>query len=476
MVSRKDIEKVRKNIQKKKNDAALKRKATAAINDHIKSENVFKKDSAPKARKAFRDTKLGQFFCKNPLKLIKDYLKKTELAKINLPGKDYVMPFHTRRKLIRASVAVAPLLIMGGVGVIKGEKAEDKLQNQSHTIAVENSTSAKNTLTASNITLNKDTISFEDAVKQIKISSEEITQNLAYRLIGEDLKTSGPYLTKDKAIEAAKGEFAKLMIEEKANTLANFDLSNRTLSAEELQMIKPCALGDKVVNQARKRVKSPRGGGQCLVGVRDWILSPCGIKLNARGSAYKAIDALRKHEGYMEIKCDIKNLDKLPRGCIVVWDRGTGNTRNGHISVSDGAHECSDGRWSTRKSLHKVDRYTGKVTGTYGGFYVFAPNTYTMAQDLTQSLYAENRASEDVTNQIAKKHNLMVATPPLHLEHITLWHNYMNKDNRNLLTDTNKSAYENVTSSEMLSQNNTKKTKKINTNLTKRNVNRGNRA
>jgi len=97
--------------------------------------------------------------------------------------------------------------------------------------------------------------------------------------------------------------------------------------------------GDAIADFAEKYATG--NGGQCYAYVAD-ALDRAGIRLSGM-SAYMAANQLARHPKVREIRGIRSNgLTSLPKGTIVVWNRGEGHC-NGHISISLGnGEEASD--------------------------------------------------------------------------------------------------------------------------------------
>lgn len=101
----------------------------------------------------------------------------------------------------------------------------------------------------------------------------------------------------------------------------------------------------KTAESVANKINTP---GLCLKGVND-TLQAMGLPTHRRPSAYMALDDFRKDPHFKEVQVSASQLDKLPAGAVVIWDKGQ-NLPHGHISVALG-----DGREASsrvRKQLH----------------------------------------------------------------------------------------------------------------------------
>lgn len=114
------------------------------------------------------------------------------------------------------------------------------------------------------------------------------------------------------------------------------------------------ALAKKGRIAARRR----NSRGRCLAGVGD-ALQLAGYAPTRRPSAYMAAGVLARNNDFKEIKVSRDKLDKLPPGCIIVWDK-TNQQAHGHIAITQGnGRETSD--------------HAGNLIKLKGGFRVFVP-------------------------------------------------------------------------------------------------------
>lgn len=165
---------------------------------------------------------------------------------------------------------------------------------------------------------------------------------------------------------AAKIELSKREDAEKANAIKK-DLKLDPMAEYNVEA------GEKLKDAAL----TTRGTtGLCLAGVHESLMEAYGLNMKLPfGSAYMATEYFRGNvEGYEEVAQHFKevevaeeDLNSLPAGAIVVWDKGGNSSvsaagkEHGHISISLG-----DGRESS-------DHIQNQITGRGVKFYVFIP-------------------------------------------------------------------------------------------------------
>lgn len=170
------------------------------------------------------------------------------------------------------------------------------------------------------------------------------------------------------------------------NTVENFDISNHKFTADELSMIEPCDLGEKIKSVAYKTAKKnkPQEGEQtyCLRRVKQ-ILANNGINLEADRFAYRAIEGLQNSSEFIEIKCDLKDFSNLPEGAVMVFDKG--KAPYGHIGIVSNGKDCSDYAYGIRTTR-----------GSFGKAHAFVLKSSKFAPELTQKLCQEGALKEEV--------------------------------------------------------------------------------
>lgn len=114
------------------------------------------------------------------------------------------------------------------------------------------------------------------------------------------------------------------------------------------------ALGRRLAAAARREATDGDSqGGWCSRDVRV-AMEAAGIKGIPRGDAWTKAAALAKHPRFQEVRVPKSQLDRLPPGAVVVWDRGP-NSRYGHVSIALGnGMEASD---LLRKQAHMDTPY-----------------------------------------------------------------------------------------------------------------------
>lgn len=186
-----------------------------------------------------------------------------------------------------------------------------------------------------------------------------------------------------------------ILIAEKKNILANFDLSNRTFSADELQMIGQCEQSERLQKIARKTAKSrrPAQGEQtyCLGGVKR-ILAQENITLDAQRFAYRAVNGLQNNEHFVEIDTQTRNFNALPDATVIAWEKGT--TSYGHIAMKIGQKEYCDFVYNLRTNHRRGN--SGQV---YGKGHTFVLKDMTLDKELLKTLIREGRLDQSMQKQ-----------------------------------------------------------------------------
>lgn len=106
-------------------------------------------------------------------------------------------------------------------------------------------------------------------------------------------------------------------------------------------------MGQRLASFAERNANGP--GGRCYQWVAD-ALDREGVNLSGM-SAYMAADQLARNPKFREVQVPAEQLDKLPAGAVVVWNKG-GGRRHGHISIALG-----DGREASDRVLPQIKNY-----------------------------------------------------------------------------------------------------------------------
>lgn len=217
-------------------------------------------------------------------------------------------------------------------------------------------------------------------------------------------------------------EIAQMMIENGELEIANFNLKNYSLSAEEMEMITPCERGKKLLRSVDGVVKflSTQKEGKCLSGIQ-MLWSNIKTEVETDRHAYTAIDGMRKNSNFVEIKCDIKDFSKAPDGMFMVWEKGT--SASGHIGVKKGLNEYSDRKRGLKKSNNRGS--TGQV---YGPHREFVLSSYTVTPELLVSFVSKGLLKPEVRQEkFAELRNQKQDVKMQYLANISPF-GYFNKD------------------------------------------------
>lgn len=135
--------------------------------------------------------------------------------------------------------------------------------------------------------------------------------------------------------------------------------SSSAVSKVSAKDVKGSAWGKALAADAEANATG--SGGWCFKYVRQ-ALERHGVTGVGGASAYMAADQLARNSNFKEISVSESDLSKLPAGYVVVWNRGSGASRqHGHICISLG-----DGR--------EASDVIRKMTQGYGtSFRVFQP-------------------------------------------------------------------------------------------------------
>jgi hypothetical protein len=123
---------------------------------------------------------------------------------------------------------------------------------------------------------------------------------------------------------------------------------NTKTNIDTLQKSYNPTLGNKLANIAYKVATGKNTSGMCYRGVKD-SLKTAGIDNGSvvGGSAYMAKNYLSQHKNFKEVSVSREELNKLPAGCVIVWqpynDKKGKYHKHGHITVTLGdGREASD--------------------------------------------------------------------------------------------------------------------------------------
>lgn len=115
----------------------------------------------------------------------------------------------------------------------------------------------------------------------------------------------------------------------------------------------------KLAGTGRDSASNLNSRGWCLRGVND-ALDAAGLSIGRQGHAYQAAPVLAKDPRFQEIKVDRNNLEKLPAGAVIVWDK-SGSARSGHIQITQGNGKATS------------DHFESPMTKLNGSYRVFIP-------------------------------------------------------------------------------------------------------
>jgi hypothetical protein len=143
---------------------------------------------------------------------------------------------------------------------------------------------------------------------------------------------------------------------DKSNTSDTTDTSHS--SALNNALTGGTDLGKRIAKAAEADAAAYNTPGKCLQEAGK-VLREFGIPVNRHPAAWQALPDLQNSNKVKEIQVGKAQLDKLPAGAIVVWDKGAG-LPYGHISIALG-----DGREASSKVRNQLHLNTG--------YHVFVP-------------------------------------------------------------------------------------------------------
>lgn len=120
--------------------------------------------------------------------------------------------------------------------------------------------------------------------------------------------------------------------------------------------------GRKLAKAAKKVADDMPGTGYCARGVKRALVAAGLMDKYKSGHAYQVDEMLEKNDNFKEVKMEQEDLDELPAGSVVVWNKSS-KKQWGHVSIALGnGKEASD-----YISDQKVDG------SKYGKLRVFIP-------------------------------------------------------------------------------------------------------
>lgn len=142
------------------------------------------------------------------------------------------------------------------------------------------------------------------------------------------------------------------------NLEASFDSSETTSDDFDYDSEK----GAELASIARDVAGEMPGSGLCATGVKKALVRSGLMPKYVQGDAYQVSNMLENNDNFKEVELAESNLDELPAGAVVVWDRSS-QKKYGHVSIALGnGQEASD-----TIGEQKVDG------SKYGGHRVFVP-------------------------------------------------------------------------------------------------------
>lgn len=154
--------------------------------------------------------------------------------------------------------------------------------------------------------------------------------------------------------------------ETEPKTVADISYADYYFSGEELAAMGESKIGSELSEQALKVAGNMNCEGYCYRGVKRMFRRTNLGEMYGR-SAYMARKYMDENLNFKQIRCDFNDLDKLPSGSVVIFDRGQKSHRHGHIFV---VGRDKQGR---AKDFSSKIRNVRRTLNGYGGYYVYVP-------------------------------------------------------------------------------------------------------
>ena len=154
--------------------------------------------------------------------------------------------------------------------------------------------------------------------------------------------------------------------EEKPATIADISYADYYFSGDELAAMGESKIGEELTKQAAKVALNMNCEGYCYRGVKR-MFNRINLGVMEGRSAYMAKSYMDANQNFKQIRCDFDDLDKLPNGSVVIFDRGRKSHVHGHIFVVG-----RDKQGKARDFSSKIRNVRRNLNG-YGGYYVYVP-------------------------------------------------------------------------------------------------------
>ena len=174
-------------------------------------------------------------------------------------------------------------------------------------------------------------------------------------------------------------------------TIADISYADYYFSGEELAAMGESKIGAELTENAVKVARNMNCEGYCYRGVKRMFRRSNLGNMEGR-SAYMAKSYMDVNSNFKQIRCDFDDLDKLPNGSVVIFDRGRNSHVHGHIFV---VGRDKEGRAKDFSS--KIRNVRSTLKG-YGGYYVYVPADTPIpetVQEKIESIMVLNHPNEE---------------------------------------------------------------------------------
>ncbi len=182
-------------------------------------------------------------------------------------------------------------------------------------------------------------------------------------------------------------------------TVADISYADYYFSGEELAAMGESKIGAELTENAVKVARNMNCEGYCYRGVKRMFRRTNLGNMEGR-SAYMAKSYMDKNENFKKIRCDFDDLDKLPNGSVVIFDRGRNSHVHGHIFVVG-----RDKQGKAKDFSSKIRNVRSTLNG-YGGYYVYVPADTPVpesVQEKIESIMVLNHPAEDAKPEKANQ-------------------------------------------------------------------------
>ena len=178
-------------------------------------------------------------------------------------------------------------------------------------------------------------------------------------------------------------------------TVADISYADYYFSGEDLAAMGESKIGTELTENAVKVARNMNCEGYCYRGVKRMFRRSNLGNMEGR-SAYMAKSYMDENENFKQIRCDFDDLDKLPNGSVVIFDRGRNSHVHGHIFVVG-----RDKQGKAKDFSSKIRNVRRSLNG-YGGYYVYVPADTPVSETVKEkieSIMVLNHPAEEVKTE-----------------------------------------------------------------------------